>query len=393
MITRDSSIFKTVMGEREMSRQKSKQITISRVPSPQVELGKCLCMASMMSLVLRSGLHSERLPTKSVGSHKSMETFHSIRKIYYMIVAVVGVPVNLVAIVILSQGKCGLSNCTTRYLVAMATADLLAIVTAVILWQIVPYYFPKSFLEITPVCSGIFVLLYAATDCSVWFTVAFSFDRCVAICCPKLKIKYCTEKTAAVVLSVICILFSLKDIPFYFIFEPEEVIDNVPWFCKVTTSYHTDSRWVDFNWLNTVLTPLLPYVLILLLNTLTVRYILVASRVRKALRGQKKIENRSDPEMESRRRSVILLFAISGTFIILWLLYVVNFLHNIITGDGPEYNDSLYILAKVAVMLSDLSCCTNTFIYGVTQSKFRDQFKSAVKYPVTSIIVLINKQN
>ncbi|XP_078422166.1 putative G-protein coupled receptor 139 [Cetorhinus maximus] len=302
--------------------------------------------------------------------------------------------VNLIAIGILSRGKCGLSTCTTRYLVAMATADLLVIISGVILLQISSYYFPGSFLEITPVCSVIFVLLYAASECSVWFTVTFSFDRFVSICCQKLKTKYCTEKTAAVVLSTTCILLCLKDIPFYFTFEPGEIIDNVPWFCNEIPRYYNDPAWVAFGWFDKALTPLLPYVLILLLNALTVRYILVTSRVRKGLRGQSKGKNRSDPEMESRRKSVILLFTISGSFILLWLLYVIEFLHYIMTGISPEYyNDSLHIFAQVGNLLVDLNCCTNTFIYGVTQSKFREQFRSAVSYPVTSIIQLMNKQN
>ncbi|XP_067909609.1 probable G-protein coupled receptor 139 [Heterodontus francisci] len=302
--------------------------------------------------------------------------------------------VNLLAIVILSRGKCGLSTCTIRYLVAMATADLLVIITDVTLSRISYYYFPGSFLNITPVCSFIDILLRAARDCSVWFTVTFSFDRFVVICCQKLKTKYCTEKTAAVVLATTCIMLCLKNVPVYFIFDPAEIIDNVPWDCYTKSSYYTEFGWVGFDWFDKVLTPLLPFALILLLNALTVRHILVASRFRKGLRGQSKGDNRSDPEMESRRKSVILLFTISGSFILLWLMYVIDFLYYNITGTDPkDYNESEYIFEEVADMLQIFSCCTNTFIYGVTQSKFREQLKSVLKYPVTSIIQLINKQN
>ncbi|XP_067877765.1 probable G-protein coupled receptor 139 [Heterodontus francisci] len=301
---------------------------------------------------------------------------------------------NLLAIVILSRGKCGLSTCTTRYLVAMATADLLLIITDVILWRISNYYFTGSVMNITPVCSVIAVLGYEARDCSVWFTVTFSFDRFVAICCQKLKTKYCTEKTVAVVLATTCILFCLKNVPFYFTFEPGEIIDNVPWFCYLKPSYYTEPGWMGLDWLDTVLTPLLPFVLILLLNTLTVRHILVASRVRKGLRGKSKGENCSDPEMESRRNSVILLFAISGSFILLWLTYVIYFSISNITGTYLEdYTHPLYVFGQVGYMLQILSCCTNTSIYGATQSKFRQQVKNAVKYPVTSIIQLMSERN
>ncbi|XP_067865112.1 probable G-protein coupled receptor 139 [Heterodontus francisci] len=315
-------------------------------------------------------------------------TIDIISKIYYPILAVIGVPVNLLAIVILDRGKCGLSTCTTRYLVAMATADLLVIIFQVILNQIGHYYFLGSFLNILPVCRVKLPLNRAATDCSVWFTVTFTFDRFVAICCQKLKTKYCTEKTAAVVLTATCILLCLKNIPFYFTYEPAKIINNVPMYCYTKPSYYTEPGWVGFDRFDVVLTPLLPFALILLLNVLTVRHILVASRVRKGLRGQSKGESHGDPEMESRRKSVILLFTISGNFILLWLVFVL-FYFNIAFHFDFDSNT----FGHVGYMLLNLSCCTNTFIYGATQSKFREQVKSAVKYPVTSIIQLMNKQN
>ncbi|XP_078288188.1 putative G-protein coupled receptor 139 [Rhinoraja longicauda] len=314
-----------------------------------------------------------------------------VAKLLYVIIAAVGVPVNLVAIVIVSRGKCGLSTSTTRYLVAMAAADLLAVITEVILYWIRYHYFYWSFLSITPVCSVIFVLRYGATDCSVWFTVTFTFDRFVAICCQKLKTKYCSGKIAAAVLATAGILLCLKNIPRYFTVEPSTIIDNVPWGCDTVDSYYTDPGWVAFDWLDTVLTPFLPFAAILLLNALTVRHILVASRVRQGLRGQSKAENRSDPEMESRRRSVVLLFTISGSFILLWLTLVVNVVYYQITGIGNNLNDSEWIFIHLGYLLRNLSCCTNTFIYAATQCKFRDQVNNAVKYPFNTMLRLINK--
>ncbi|XP_078286307.1 putative G-protein coupled receptor 139 [Rhinoraja longicauda] len=315
----------------------------------------------------------------------------NVEKILYVIIALVGVPVNLLAILILSRGKCGLSTCITRYLVAMAAADLLVVVTQGILHKIPYHYFLWSFLSFTPVCTVIYVLRYAATECSVWFTVTFTFDRFVAICCQKLKAKYCTGKTASVVLATTGVLLCLKNVPRYFTSEPRYIIDNVSWFCKMIDSYYTDLGWLVFDWFDTVITPLLPFAAILLLNALTVRHILVASRVRKGLRGQSKGENRSDPEMESRRRSAVLLFTISGSFILLWLTVVLNFVYYQTTGIGEERNRAERIFNNVGYLLSNLSCCTNTFIYAVTQSKFREQVKSAVKYPLTTLLQAINK--
>ncbi|XP_059495586.1 probable G-protein coupled receptor 139 [Stegostoma tigrinum] len=320
-------------------------------------------------------------------TEKNMETLLTIKKAYYTILAVIGIPVNLLAIVILSRRKCGLSTCTTRYLIAMAAADLLVVITAFILRRINSHYSPESFLNITPVCSINFVLISASSECSVWLTVTFSFDRFVAICCQKLKTKYCTGRIAALIQTTTCILLCLKSIPLYLLIEHEVIIDNIPWFCSLKPSYFTDPAWMAFDWFDKVLTPLIPYALILLLNALTVKYIIVTSQVRKALRNQSKGQNCSDPEMENRRKSMILLFTISGSFILLWLMHVIDFLYYVITGISPEYyNDSMHTFAEVAVMLLSLNCCTNAFIYMVTQSKFSEQLKSKVKHTVTTVI-------
>ncbi|XP_067837172.1 probable G-protein coupled receptor 139 [Heptranchias perlo] len=318
---------------------------------------------------------------------------HQIEDISYPILAAVGVPVNILAIVILSRGKCGLSTCITRYLVAMATADLLFVIIDVILFRLSDYYFPGSFLDHTSVCTVNVVLLHAAMDSSVWLTVTFSFDRFVAICWQKLKTKYCTEKTAAVVIATTCILSCLKNVPWYFAYEPWEIIDNAAWGCVTKASFSIDPRWVAFDWFGKTLTPLLPFVVIVLLNALTVRCILVASRVRKRLRGQSQGENRNDPEMESRKKSVILLFTVSGTFILLWLLFVIHSLYYSVTNEYiDDVNDASYISGEIGYLLKNSSSCTNTFIYLVTQTKFREQLKSAVKYPVTGILKLIKQR-
>ncbi|XP_067835358.1 probable G-protein coupled receptor 139 [Heptranchias perlo] len=313
-----------------------------------------------------------------------------IQKIYYPILAVAGVPVNLVTIVILSRGKCGLSKCVTRYLVAMAAADLLVVIIDLILRQIpIAYYELLLLLDNIPVCNIHAVLLYAATDCSVWFTVTFTFDRFVAICCQKLKTKYCTEKTAAVVLGTVTVLSCFKDITWYFMLSRWYTLGNVPWFCDGTSEVYISGLWTAIELLHYILNPCVPFVLILLLNVFTVRHILVASRARRRLRGHDSGENPRDPEMVSRRKSIILLFVISGNFILLWALFMMCSIAQRMWYLGyMSFEPPLFVL-EIGFMLQLLSCCTNTCIYAVSQTKFREQLKNVVKYPMTIIVKFI----
>ncbi|XP_067870111.1 probable G-protein coupled receptor 139 [Heterodontus francisci] len=307
--------------------------------------------------------------------------------IYYPILAAIGVPANLAVIVILFRGRCGLSRCITYYLMSMAVTDLLLIITIVILNRIVGIYFPFSFLSITPVCTVCIFLNFVIIDSSVWLTVDFTFDRFMAICCQKLKIKYCTEKTAALVIGIVSTLSCLKITCTFDIYEPLYIINNVPWFCNIKLIFYTSPAWAAYDWIHRISTPCLPFILILLLNALTVRHILVANRGQKRLRAHNNGETQSDPEMEKRRNSIVLLFCISGSFILLYLPLLINFLYVRIAklsySSGSNSAEPNFILEQSGFMIQFLSSCINPFIYAGTQKKFREELKNGVKYPLS----------
>ncbi|XP_067876480.1 G-protein coupled receptor 15-like [Heterodontus francisci] len=275
-----------------------------------------------------------------------------IELIYYPIHAAVSIPVNLVAIVILCRGKCGLSK--------------------------------FRFLFITPVCMGNIVADSVAVDCSVWFTVAFTFDRFVTICCQKVQSKYNTEKTASVVITTVFVVSCVKSFPFYFAGEPVFIIDNVPWYCVFTVDYLASPLWRANACINRTITPLLPILLIVLFNALTIRHIIMANRVCRGLRRND--ENQNDPEVKNRRKSMILLFTISANFILLWMTFVVysiNWPVVYYTYTDKYYSNPKYIVQQVGFMLLLLSSCTNTCIYGLIQRKFREELKNGIKYLFT----------
>jgi len=297
--------------------------------------------------------------------------------------------------VILSRTSCGLSRCIVYYLVSMAASDLLVIVTAVVLNRIAGMFFPSSFLSLTPVCSLRSVLNYSTFSSTVWLTVAFTFDRFVAICCQKLKIRYCQDKTASRVIATVCTLSLLINIFLYFIYEPLYIIQNTSWFCTIKTIFYTSVAWATYDWILTIVTPCLPFILILLLNALTVRHIIMANRTRRRLRGQSNGENQSDSEMERRRKSMVLLFTVSGSFLLLYSLFFITVVYvriaNVAYFSGSNFSESNFILEESGFMLQFLSSCTNPFIYAGIQSKFRGELKRGAKYPLDRIVRLLKR--
>ncbi|XP_032871850.1 probable G-protein coupled receptor 139 [Amblyraja radiata] len=312
-----------------------------------------------------------------------------VKEISYPILALFGIPANVLTAVILCRGKCGLTKGITRYMVAMAMSHLLVVISHVFLREIYIYHNPYSFLSLSTLCSSYIHLRVAILDYSVWLTVSFTFDRFVSICCPKLRLTYCTDKTAAVVIGSLCALSCLKYIPFHFMYEPRFSVDNVNWGCRPKAVYFTSIGWVAFTWLCSASLSLLPIGLIIFLNGLTVRYIVAASRVRRRL---KSLEGK-DTEAENRRNAIILLFTVSGTSILLWATATVTLICTRVTVNfvGADLTSPSTIANEVGILLLRVSCCANTCIYAMTQSKFRKQLKNGIKI-LTRVIISPMKQ-
>ncbi|XP_032871852.1 probable G-protein coupled receptor 139 [Amblyraja radiata] len=301
-----------------------------------------------------------------------------VNEIIYPILAAFGIPANVLTAVILHRGKCGLSRGITRYMVAMAISDLLVIILHVLLREIYIYHVSNSFLSLSAVCPSNVYLRIVTVDYSVWLTVSFTFDRFVSICCPKLRVIYCTDRTAAVVIMSMCALCCIKYIPFNFMYESRFTVDSVKWGCRPKPAYFTSVWWVAFSWMCSISLSFLPFLLVLLFNGLTVRNIVAASRVRRRLKAL----DGKDTETENRTKSIVLLFTVSGAYILLWTTATVTYISTRVTVNfvGGDQTSPSYIANDVGVLLMRISSCANTCIYGMTQSRFRQEVKNAVKY-------------
>ncbi|XP_051899685.1 probable G-protein coupled receptor 139 [Pristis pectinata] len=284
---------------------------------------------------------------------------------------------NVLTAAILYRGKCGLSRGITRYMVAMAISSLLVLIFHVLLREIYIFHSSNSFLSRSTVCPSYVHLRVLTLDYSVWLTVSFTFDRFVSICCPKLRLRYCTDRTAAVVIVSLCALSCLKYIPFHFMYEPHYVIDNVNWGCRPTAAYFTSIWWVVFTWMCSISLSLLPVGVIVLLNGMTVKNIVAASRVRQRLKGQ----DGKDSETENRRKSIVLLFTVSGTSILLWTTATVTLICTRVTVNfvGEDLKSPSTVANEVGILLIRISAGAKTCIYAMTQSKFRQELQNGIK--------------
>ncbi|XP_078075218.1 putative G-protein coupled receptor 139 [Mustelus asterias] len=321
-----------------------------------------------------------------MGTSKSVD----ITVIGYPILVIISIPANLMAIVVLSRGRCGLSKGITCYMITMAIADLLVCIFNVTLEGIFRSHFPYSFLMYTSVCSFITFIEVSSVQLSVWSTTLFTLDRFVAISCPKLKLKYCTRKTATVILAAVSVLSFVMNIPVYFRYEPYSVVANVQWGCRTVKGYVSSPAWIAYKWVASLSVPLLPFPLLLLLNSLTVRHILVASRSRRALKAHGPGEASSDPVLKSRTTTIVLLFAVSGSFMILWTpIVMLDLLFDFTEIRSLEGDSWLHLTMRITLLMMYCSTCTNTCIYILTQRRFRAEILNMVKYPVILLFTFL----
>ncbi|XP_051896867.1 probable G-protein coupled receptor 139 [Pristis pectinata] len=311
--------------------------------------------------------------------------------IFYPILAVFGLPANLVTIIILSRGKCGLSKFIGAYIMIMAVSDLSVIIINVVLYQILIKRLSGTFLYHTNFLITIVYLMGVSLKLSQWCTVAFTIDRYVAMCCQKFKTKYCRVKTVRIIAAVILIMMSLENIPHLFVFQPLRIIGNISWGIELGLEAFNSPAFVAFTRLKSFRDLFCVFGSIFLFNGLTVRHVLVSSKSRRGFRNQRK-DNRHDTEMESRRKSIVLLFLVSGSFLLLWLpTTVTHFIAGHTMHSDRDYSSPELIAALTGALLAHLSSCTNTYIYAVTQAKFREELKTLLLSPWTSVLALAKK--
>ncbi|XP_048476693.1 probable G-protein coupled receptor 139 [Rhincodon typus] len=298
---------------------------------------------------------------------------------------------NLVTIIILSRGNCGISDCTCAYMQGMAAAAILIIFFNVTVHHIFRFHFIHSFFSCTGVCKFIIFMNAVSLYLVVWFTVLSTLDRYVAICCERLKTKYCRGRTATAVIMSISVLVFLGNVPYWFSYESEKVIDHLQWGCRPKENFFNSLADVAFSWLQSVCVVCLPFSSIFAFNLLTIRRIVVANRSRRNIRGCSS-DSQRDPEVENRRKSIIFLLTISANFILLWLTAMVSFSATRISNTEDfqrGYAAPAYIATEAGYMLMYFHSCTNVCIYAAVQSKFRQELKKVLTSPWSGILKLV----
>ena len=293
-------------------------------------------------------------------------------------------PANIITFLIFWRRNCMLSRSSTFYLMAISVADILVLVFIVVLELTVKYHQQEPFWSIQPWCSLRDIFSYGANNASTWLVVAFTAERFVAIHTWNIKIRLCNSRSALWIITTIFLLSHLLAIPYYWSNASVAISkDNqTRWVCIYR--YEAPSHFVHaLVWAQTLLTYVLPFLIILSLNGLTVRQISLSNRVH-ITTGLASGVYRVTPLLRSRkRRSVVLLMTVSMSFV---LLSVTRSITQIILRtthyygqDRNNYTLQINIAADIGSMLSLSNAAVNMYLYACTQARFRQEYIAYVQ--------------
>ncbi|XP_035511820.1 probable G-protein coupled receptor 139 [Morone saxatilis] len=304
----------------------------------------------------------------------------TLQEVFYPALAAVGIPSNTITFLIILRRNCMLSRSSTFYLMAISVADNLVLIFIVVLELSVKYHQQEPFWSYEPWCNLRDIFNYGAYNASTWLVVVFTVERFIAIHTWKMKTKICTPRCAAWTITAVFLFSHIFAIPYYWSNASVYADNQTRCIYKPEAPSHFIHALV---WCQTVQAYVLPFLIILTLNGLTLRLISHCNRVHITADLTSRV-NKVMPLLRSRKRkSVVLLVTVSMSFMLLSVTRAITQIilrtTHMYTLDRNDYNLQINIAADIGTMLSLSNAAANMYLYVCTQSKFRQEFVACVR--------------
>lgn len=271
------------------------------------------------------------------------------------------------------------SKSSTFYLMAISIADTAVLVFIVVLELSIKYLTEEPFWSREPWCSLRDVFAYGASNTSTWLVVTFTAERFLSITTSSLRKQFGIPRSTLWTICIIFVLGHLLALPYYWAYTSMFSQDLQRWVCIYKPNATIQYRLTVVS-MQTLVSHILPFVIIGVLNGLTLRQISLINRVDIICKSGQK----GTPLLRSRKRkSVVLLVTISMTFV---LLTISRSITQIIlrTKDlalnRDDYRLSINVAADIGTMVSLSNAAINMYLYACTQTKFRQEVITCVKY-------------
>lgn len=268
---------------------------------------------------------------------------------------------NTAASIVFLQKSLRSSSCGV-FLAARGFTDNGFLSTLLIIW--VSRMFKLQLGAISGTCCFIIFISYVCGCMSVWLVVFVTIENYVRICRPFMVNKYCTHGSATIAVMVLSIVtVSIYSFPFWAM-NPEHCIPYDEYYMAVQALVYLD----------TLITLVLPFLLISILMT-TIVYHVIKSRNRR----ERRISATTRAAPNTMAKVTKMLFAVSLSFVVLSLPSHVNRLRLMVStllfygGDG-QYSSVDEAVQQVTLLVYYMSLSLNIIVYMIFGSKFRETF-------------------
>ncbi|XP_055486730.1 probable G-protein coupled receptor 139 [Leucoraja erinacea] len=309
----------------------------------------------------------------------SQHAFATVQKIYYPSLCAVGIPANLLTIYTMYSRRCGMSLVARLYLMALAVADTLCLFWGALIDLTLVWLDPSPFWNSAPWCGLLTVLEYGSVFTSTWTVIVFTVERYLVLRTTRSR-RPCTQSTVTVrVIVALTLVSHLLALPAYWIYSsklqnstlPDRGVEEVPACVYEHTFFSTAVVWF-----HTLVSGGVPYVLLILFNVLIGQQLYAASSMftKEQLKSINGVTTRS-----LARKSILILFAVSFTFVLLTLPRFVTYcilrtVYNHPGHDRNDYRQPINLFADLAIMLQWLNSAINFLLYCVVSRPFRREF-------------------
>ncbi|XP_035906829.1 neuropeptides capa receptor-like isoform X1 [Anopheles stephensi] len=193
-----------------------------------------------------------------------MELIGNFLNFYYMpLLVVVGSIGNILSVLVFFNTKLKKLS-SSYYLAALGISDTCYLVGLFVTWLSffqVHIYTREPYCQLFTYTSGVSSFL------SVWYVVAFTFERFIVVRYPLKRQSWCTVRRAKTIIACLTMVGSVHSVPYIFYAGTQYSERSNVTICDMRKEY--TSQMEIFNYIDTVIVFVVPFTIIVVLNSVT----------------------------------------------------------------------------------------------------------------------------